>query len=428
MKIIILHNRILSDGIGDFSHFVDIYLYLIRHLNRDIFQLIPVICCVTDNYQSDQENRFNRFHRKLQELKIPFYFYANSLAFTRVFMEDPLLIQYVAQASLILNISAVPDRELIQLVRHASPKTPLTYLGEHESPYNCLGWLYRSMGLSPNCYGLKIDSKIKVSPDTAFKKIIVENNVFAKILNQLTRNASITELKQNNLLALAYFQAGAMTDFNLFLLLLAVNSKIPANKNIILYLSSPQINELVSSCQSPSFSNTLNQTSIKAIEWIDESNSVMHTPINALGTRVVRVIYGAMLSSNAYEALYDCVDIAAVSGDNTFEKAISHQVLPFYRSYNYNRKAPTLDNLARIIKCKVPGLSKKSRNDFSTFFEVVFPFEEVLMDDKKLCKISDKYTTMFKQIDLPNMIEVWPIIAAYLAKHHNFYRSLDRVC
>jgi len=74
MAKVILLNRIVSDGLGDFSHFVDIYCYLRAHPKMQEFEFIPIICCDNSPSTSSTRKQFAKIREKMQSLDVPVYF------------------------------------------------------------------------------------------------------------------------------------------------------------------------------------------------------------------------------------------------------------------------------------------------------------------------------------------------------------------
>ena len=104
MNKIILLNRIVADGFGDFAHLTDIYCYLRDLPGFERFELIPVICCDDSPLA---RNQFDKIHQKLQSLAVPVYFLGNESAYKRKLSRDPVLIQCFSEAVQIINISYI---------------------------------------------------------------------------------------------------------------------------------------------------------------------------------------------------------------------------------------------------------------------------------------------------------------------------------
>jgi hypothetical protein len=373
MAKVILLNKIMSDGIGDFSHFLDIYLFLRNHPKTSDFELIPVICCDRDPVKTHVESRFKKILSKIKSNDIPLYFYGDEEAYNGNLSENASLIRCFSEAVQIINISYPTVGTFEKLLSYVNPKASLKSIGEHEYYFSPDGWLSRSLGLGSDCYGIKSKPIEPLEPADAFAVIAKNDSLFTQALLSSTDSDTFFSFQKKNIFTSAYFQHTSSADFKLFLLLFAVNQSLPKDKNIVIYLSSNHINEFVEGIyNSNEFNEVLNGTEIKRIEWINPDKAQINNELNLTGNRIIKILYGFSLCDKSYSALYQCLGIAAVTGDNTLEQAISSRVLPFYRSYNYNNKIETLSALKNIIKEKKEILSEKVFQDFQLFFEFAF--------------------------------------------------------
>ena len=124
-------------------------------------------------------------------------------------------------------------------------------------------------------------------------------------------------------------------------------------------------------------------------------------------------VYHAYLSQESFEKIMDACDIVGVSGDNTFEKSVAHQVLPYYNSTNSGMKRPTFTAILTLVNTVDFGFSDKIKRDLNVYFsdqsiEGRVPYWKELM-----------------QVNLDSIKAAWPTIAAYLKEHRNFYNLCE---
>lgn len=249
---------------------------------------------------------------------------------------------------------------------------------------------------------------------------------FKRALLSNTQSINISSFNHTNLLYPAYFNHHE--NLIRFLYFLGINQKMRAGKkNIAIYLSGGHID--VSKLQlTESYAGYADQTDIKQIELIgsDENALPFILVINPLGDRTVRIFYGFHLEDPLYDAVYQQASIVGVSGDNTFEKAISNKVLPFYSSTNAIMKKSTLIALAKIIQDEIHFLPEGVKKDFVVYFKEFFHFID-RWDHGEAHRRFQKAIPLFIKIDLDEMTRHWPQIASYLFENYNFYNRLETV-
>ncbi|MGQ3892191.1 hypothetical protein [Legionella sp. CNM-4043-24] len=426
MPKVILMNEIMSDGIGDFSHFLDIYLFLRDHPETRNFELIPVICCDRDPVKTNVESRFNKILNKINSYNIPLYFYGDKEAYNNDLSKNISLIQCFTEAVQIINISYPAIGVFKKLLSYANPKARLKSIGEHEYNFAPEGWISRSLGLGPYSYGIKCKQIEPLEPADAFAVIENYNPLFTQALLKFTSSDTFFSFQENNIFTSAYFQPTRTADLKLFLLLFSVNQSLPGNKNIAIYLSTNTANKFAEEISgSPEYKEILSNTDLQRIEWIYPDEAQINIEINLTGKRVIRIFSGFNLCDKAYSALFQCIGIAAVTGDNTLEQAISSHVLPFYRSYNYGNKRATLSAIKNIIKEKIEISSEKLRQDLQLFFEYALVPERD--DNPRWLKTYGQFAEEFKHMDLVSMINIWPEIAKYINDKYNFFNQLEDI-
>ncbi|CAM2972260.1 hypothetical protein [Legionella worsleiensis] len=426
MPKVILMNEIMTDGIGDFSHFLDIYLFLREHHATCQFELIPVICFDRDPVKPNAERQFNKILSIIKSNNIPLYFYGDKEAYDKDISKNTALIQCFTEAVQIINISYPAVGFFTKLLSYVHPKARLKSIGEHEFDFSPQGWMSRSLGLGSNSYGIKCKQIERLEPADAFSVIAHYNPLFTNMLLKVTGSDSFFSFQENNILTSAYFQPERTTDLKLFLLLFSVNQSLPKNKDIAVYLSSNGANNFVDEINNATeFKEILSNSDLKRIEWIFSDDSQSSIEINLTGNRVIRVFLGFHLCDTSYSALYQCLEIALVTGDNTLEQAISSCVLPVYRSFNYSYKSRTLWALVNIIKETLGSAPAKLLQDMQLFFEYA-PVSE--MGGYQRCsKTYAQFAEEYKDMDLISMIKVWPVVAKHIQDKYNFFDKLEEI-
>ena len=129
---------------------------------------------------------------------------------------------------------------------------------------------------------------------------------------------------------------------------------------------------------------------------------------NGLDEKKIVIFSNQSISNESYNALYHLAEMTGVSGDNTFEKSVSYNVLPFYYPNHYRSKRDTLRVLGEISQTLlIPASVKK---DFLKFFEY-----------------TDQPCEGFEDLNFKNLIKYWPRVCDKLRKDHNFYDKLDSI-
>ncbi len=281
--------------------------------------------------------------------------------------------------------------------------------------------------------------------------------LFAQLLLSSTGVRTFADFQDNNRIIPAYFNVNQ--DFLYFLNLLAVNNFM-TDKHIVLYLSGTktwvdflqQIGGRSSNLGEPIFEEPLfprlqeyffggSETNIKTIEVISpQAADCLTIPLSATGQTVIRIFTGYVLSSQAYDALYQLSFLAGVSGDNTFERCVSMQVLPYYWSTNYASKRPSLAALSQITQAEELAISEQARRSYQIFFRpdrfrgafgvpVFDKFAKIA--DQQLGQLANPFANHrqmqrdYASLDFPEMIKYWPIFCHYLMQYHNFYNQID---
>ncbi len=390
---IMLFNSINPDGVGDFSHLVDIYLALSSNPKLKGYQFVP--CIVYGNEQG-----YEYAKEQLVNMNIPLYFMEAGYDFVKKFENDPTFLQHIknAQQFLIISYSGFPGMDKWQEI---NPVAPVKFIGEHED-ISCYGSdISRSLGLSEDCYGIKFRKLPRLQPQEAGSLLDKEAKDFVTSLLTHTKSKDFTEFYQRHVLIPAY--CNKTEDFAKFLNFLSW-SVLSKNQDIALFLSGRQLRQ-------SDLGYEIKKSNIKQVILIKADQKPVLLDCNLLGTSTLFVFYGMRVNNIAYQALYQQALIAFVSGDNTFELAAG-LTLPWYRSTNAGKKGPTTYALREIIK-KL-DLSKTVKKDFLSYFSMIHQHRAIVSE-------------VAQKIDLLAMIAAWPKVAAYLMKHHNFYDQLENI-
>lgn len=424
MKKIILLNHVQTDGVGDFSHFLDIYDEL-RHNNKyGDTEFIPLVCC--------KRELIPEVEKRLRDMGLLHYYVGTLDDYKNKYCHDVSLKQSLSEAEQLIQISYCgefisPD------IYNVNPLALLKYVGEHEiangdsnpfSRFKQTNVMLRSMGLSPNHYGIKIKKVPVLADEDIFASIEMNDveNDFVKKLLLHTGAERLCDIKHKNILIPAYFNR----EYSLsrFLLLMAINKKLSLeSKDIAVYLSGIKLDHI----SKLSFKiNEFVSSDIKQIEFIGPGDSApLVRDINPNGKRTIRIFYGFYLRDDFYNALYRQTLLAAVSGDNTFEKAISYATLPYYHSTNCVMKRSSLQALADIIRENDIGLTDEIKKDFIIYFEQFHKFAGIYGEPRDI--LSTEYVELFSNLNLVDMSKQWPIVSSYLLAHHNFYSKLEDI-
>ncbi|CAM4481508.1 MAG: hypothetical protein LEGION0403_FIIPPAGN_01541 [Legionella sp.] len=401
MRVWHLFNAVLNDGIGDFIHFVDIYIELKNNPAFQEIKFIPVI-----SVMGEDQKKIERIENQLRSLNITEYYCAfmmDFLTFTPSFLKGmpsafALSLRESEQA---LFISTDFLYEPI-FQRFLPSKAPVKMINEHE----IIRSLYKSnsppypMGLGDECYGIKIREFPKRTIKDA-SEIIREHdlNFYNRLLMQ-TNTDSFQELYEKNLVIPAYFNHSDGFDKLLTLLAFCPSS----SKGIVLYYSGRTLFNFELEILAENLGIT--------IECISGDKVSIFNPNYE---RVFKLFIGNYITDQSYDALFSCAEIVGVSGDNTLESSVSHQVLPFYMSTNFRLKKSTLEMLQKISQQTDISISNEARDSFNVYFDPDY-------------YMGEDFALKSKRLNLNAMMKDWPIIASYLKENRNFYSRLKEIC
>lgn len=395
-----LFNTVLTDGQGDFSHFVDICMALKNDPGLHDVQLIPVIGI--DGYDLD---KLQRIKNKLMSLNSTEH-YCFFTFLTSFNTYHPLALS-LKESEQVLFISADALYPVCQF--YIPPGALIKIINEHEGErfFKIPNSNKYPLGLGEKCYGIKISELPKRTLDEAGAIIREYDPHFYNRLLKQTNANSFQELYDKNLVIPAYFNK-FYNGFAKFLTLLVIQ---------VLHGSSPQGLVIYYSGKNLFKSSGYNIYDLAAdlnirIECIRDDKVVV---VNPNSERTVKIFIGAYICDQSYDALFSCAEIVGVSGDNTLESSVAHQVLPFYMSTNFDIKRPTLEMLQKISQQPEIPISGEARDSFNVYFDPSYYMEE-------------HFILKSKHLNLFEMMKNWPIIASYLKEHRNFYSHLKDIC
>ena len=432
MYTVVLLNHVNRDGIGDFSHLLDIYNELRSHPQFRAFEFVPVICC--------QPEQISRIQSKLLAVHVSNHFVGTEAEYHDRFKQQLQevfdMCQQIIQISYAASFISCSEYRI-------NPDVLLKFIGEHENqsvrylplPFDTFNAAYIkniSMGLGEGHWGVKIKKLIPIDMGVERKELFADISMtesemrFKRALLSNTQSIDMSSFNHSNSLYPAYFNHH--DNLIRFLFFLGINQKMRAGgKNIAIYLSGGHVD--VSKLQlTESYAGYADQTDIKQIELIGSAENTLPVilVIKPLGDRTIRIFYGFHLEDPLYDAVYQQASIVGVSGDNTFEKAISNKVLPFYCSTNAIMKKSTLIALAKIIQDEIHYLPEKVKQDFVIYFKEFFQFIHSWGRGEALRRFQ-KTIPLFMKLDLDEMSKHWPQIAFYLFENYNFYNQLEAV-
>jgi hypothetical protein len=400
----ILANTVHSDGTGDFNHFEDIIKYL---KNNPIFKDVEFIPIVhfergDPNVQSgSNENQFKIKHRMatlMRELGISNYWYGNSsdlnMFIARQENNDYMRYHYplteqeeyfrlhfkesMAQAEQIIVISF--DNASDKYISYCKPNIPKKIILEHENTIDQHKLKTYPMGLSDGCYGIKIKNIPHIAKNQAWRIIKRNSPDFFKYLLKHTGSCNISAFDKKNVLVPSYYNN--TDDFIALLDLFVMNTSYARDKNIVISLSGlkniDEILEKIRTLQNKypdntSFNIELIHHRYVEVDYQEDSDYYDVTSTAFKNTHPdhapkILILSGLYLNNKSYDALHQLSQFAGVSGDNSFERCVSMDILPFYWSTNAIEKVDSLKALRQIVQLSSLAISDEARASFKVYF------------------------------------------------------------
>lgn len=402
IKIVLLC-KVHHDGVGDYSHLVDIYKALVALDTDKVYDFIPVIAC--------SKTRYERVSSRISDLQPPPSQYFLYDSFDPRHRKDPELRKVLSEAEQMFVISFTLFPYLNEFEYLLKPQVACKVIGEHETGDSEAAinkntmcnkkWKSYSLGLQPLVFGIKLEKSIPIGTTEALSLIQEQNPCFIKELCSHLGANNVRMLVRKHSFIPAYF------------------NKVEIFKKFVQFTADRHLNEPViyfsgSDLDTENFSE-LNKSDIKEIELITKDKGIRRIVCNPEAKQTIRILADFKLTNEAYKALFNQADFAGVSGDNTLELAISQSVLPFYFSTNHVlMKWLTIKALEPIIR-RCTALSKELQDSFVTYFNGVADF------------CLGKNADPFSQIDFQQLVDNWSIVAQKIHKEHNFYNRLSDI-
>lgn len=424
MKKIILYTC-EADGIGDLEHLFGIYEALKKTNGALEYDFIPVV----HSDISKGENYLKKLAHKLKLLNRDNFFLITS----REKDLAPELKAHIKSAEQVIFISndchkerliecldqdKVITKHILEHEQHNWVQCGSHTLGEREC--------HVDMGLAADCYGIKIEDIQPESTEMALSKIQVLDPNFSSVLLNVTKTNNFKELNNRNLIIPAYYANNAEGSYALsgLLYLLGINTSLPKNKDILVYLSTGNtellprlLKEVIDNKDSGFFKNS----NYNQVEIYQKDKEPLVIRGNPDGDKILKLLAHYWIDTAVYNQLYHCAYMVGASGDNTFEKAVSYRCLPHYISSSYWRKRDTLASLINIIYEANLPISDKIKNDLGLFFEAVYTKDRYAVTYEPNLKDFEKYRT----VNIPEMTLAWKHVAAYLKSNFNYYNKIE---
>lgn len=415
-----------GQGSGDYSHFQDIVQYIKNNPTMQV-EMVAVM--------NTSKSKLDFFRQKLNKLDIPFFIDSTNTQYN-----NQELQKHLAEADQILLISHGAFPGFRQFEEYFKSNAIVKFIAEHEgiteSPQTLKSHpiIIRAMGLSDAAYGIKIGSTTSSKEKPPLSIIEKNDSSFFNKLMQYTQSTDSSNFTNNNFLIPAYFSK--MLDFMRFLLVFSINETLPKNKNFVVALSGiksfrEKLRDALEGEEGVYQFNFLKTTDIKSIQLINPNEDDPEIfLLNPSGHKVIYIFDSFYISDESYKALYQCSPLlAGVSGDNTFEMAVTFELLPWYWSTNFTYKIPTLNSLYQIARTELDlkdNITEKLKDDMSLFLNYE-SYDWTYVKDRVFPDKKNEMIEKFKNLDLIGINKLWHEITSYLAQNYNFYDNLKAI-
>lgn len=418
MPTYVLFNTIHDDGTGDFTHFEEIMKALLANPRFSGVEFIPIVSFAP----SGKDSNYLSIKDKMEALGIPFYYGKNEDH--QGFIADATLQSRLAEAEQIISISM--DNISPLYMPYFKKDILIKGIGEHEGLVDSALKNTHGLGLANGRQGIKINDCKLMEAHTALSIISENDHAFSEKLLKNTSSPDFNLFISKNSVIPAYFNQDMQ--FMSFLHFIGSNHSLSKEKDLIVYHSGTSLVDFLSKKQV--MAELLKGSNIKRVEIIKRDGSLPEViETNPLGSQNIKIFSGFYLSDASFNAIYQLANIAGVSGDNTFERCVSMNILPYYYSTNFKNKIPGLRALQYITQLSEVEISPEARQSFNIYFD----FRELCVHtairqyltgeaNRPAAKL-DK----FPDLNVPKMIESWPKITAYLRQHKNFYNNLEHI-
>lgn len=433
MSLYIILNTVKADGVGDFSHFEEIMTALNSNPRfRDVDFLLMVLF-QTNLHRRKFDSLYMSLLKRVKSLGCPFVFGSldqHKQLFLQKINNSGLYSQDGIDNDLIQEISSVDFRNFGDLLKSAEQviiisydklfelyapyfkeNVPVKFIAEHDAEINTSGAKFannfrlRPLGLHPSSYGIKIQKADDLNKSDSINAIKDYAADFFKHMECLGLDFI------NSIVIPAYFNYDYR--FAEFIGLISANKYFDKTKNVVIYHSGSNFNNfnedykyeyLIKSIleEAPNFN-------IKV--YSKESTIPTHIFSKPHAVATIYIISGFFVNFFAYKALYKLAPFVAVSGDNSFEMAVSFDKLPIYWPTNIGYKQKTFLGLQTILANI--SLPNEVYTQFVDFFD--------------LCASEEFSYQDYENVNLSVLSQYWHFISDYIKKHHDFYANLENI-
>ncbi|MCC5015337.1 MULTISPECIES: hypothetical protein [unclassified Legionella] len=477
---LILSNYIHYDGIGDFSHLLDIMEALMPLAAKLGIKIVPLVICLTERKQTV----IDKIAERCPGLR-PFIFTADTISppelptlFAEFVGNNIKLQNKLRRALSIFQIATATTKEQKDLLlKFCQPGIPVVNISEQcglrtsaqfsaispidERDYatpNLKNINDRWMGLEKQtyCYGVKIKAPLSMSKADAIQAL--ENTDFKRALlghgdsQEAPSEETITEFLRGNQLIPAYLQSKiSIMKFIFFCLeqpTLAGQGDITFYINNYENLFTPRGNPwqkveasaliemqeegarlpsfesfLINASYNPKFKNLcfsnlidLGFTSME-INLNGKSRTIVLNSDELAPKRTVRILTDFKLNDHDYDHLFHIANsVVGVSGDNTLEKALSHEKLPVLQSENKYPFERSMRALGQLAHDYLPDVSAAVQEDLERFF-----------GRKNMRFDHASHWSELLAVDIPTLLAHWQRATPELRLKNNIYTHLDHI-
>lgn len=475
---VILTNYIHYDGIGDFSHLLDIMEAFMPFAAKLGIKVVPLVLCLN----AKRQMVVNKIEERCSSLR-PFIFTVDKInppdlipLFEEFVGNNKKLQKTLNRALSIFQISTATTKEQKDLLlKFCQPNIPIVNISEQAGlRTSAMFSVYappeerdrlagdsknindRWMGLENQtyCYGVKIKAPLLMSKTEAI--LALENTDFMRVLlgysdpQSMPSEETATEFLRSNQLIPAYLQSQESIMRFIFYCL---EQPSLAGSDMTFYINNYE-NIFASRCKmafsEKDFKATITHLPITKLIEDDVvvplfEGSLIYNPhfhklkdlgiasieINSNGTsrtiildsesssnkRRIRILTDFNLNDHDYDYLFHIASsVVGISGDNTLEKALSHDKLPVLQSenkYTFERGMLVLGQLAQDY---LPDLSAEVQEDLKRFFT------------RKNMRFDQPYNwSELLAVDITILLEHWQRVTAELRLKNNLYNNLNHI-
>ncbi|MDX2346022.1 MAG: hypothetical protein QNK11_04040, partial [Legionella sp.] len=298
-----IFNTVWNDGLGDFTHFVEILQALKSNPYFQGVEFLPIIYF---------DERGKPANKKIVSDTLVKMGYADALfgiqADHEVFSSNVQIQEQIKALDQVIVISCDLGDLLVLYGAYLKKEIPIKLIAEHEAEIFFPKFIIQdafiteaSLGLSHHASGIKVKPLDPMQPKKAWGIIENAHPNFSKKLLESTDSDSFDSFFKQNIIVPAYFNKDA--DFRIFLNRLAIAQSEFKDKDIVIYHSGSTLSEYEDLGNLQKIQLMLNATSIKEIQMIkpEEDTSLM-LQCNPEGTQTIRIFNGFYLNNLSFDA------------------------------------------------------------------------------------------------------------------------------